>query len=502
VLQGRVLTSRRAAVASEQPLASLAGCDALEKGGNAFDAAVATSFTLAVTAHHIGGLGGDFFGMLFEAKTGRTYCLNSSGWAPSGLTAALVRSSGEAGMPSSGPLSCVVPGQVAGIWAMHKRFGRLEFSDLLGAASSYASRGFPASESLCRSIANAFDSLSPEARRVFAPGGAPPAPGDLIRQERLGKVVEEIASGGADAFYRGRPCEMVGETLRGLGVPCLPTDFRDFDPEWVDPLVLDYRGTTVHEAPPNSMGATALLMMKLLAEQDLANVGPLSRERVAVTMDAAETAYERRDRMLGDPRFCRIDMAEFMKVRPGGKGYAGQVRDGDTTAFSTVDQEGNLVSGIQSLFNHFGSRVFVPGIGVMLNDRGSGFRMAGPNGVEPRKRPLHTLSSLILLRSDTDRIAIGTSGGDYRPILHTLLVTNVVDYRMPLEQAVGHPRFLWKEGRKLTVEPGYQEPASPRYDVQRRATLGQTGVCHAVEVAGDTRRAVCDPRGDGLAASL
>ena len=498
----KVLVAGNAAIASEHPLASVAGYDVLKSGGNAFDAAVAVSFALSVVQHQIGGLGGDFFALSFESKTGRVHCLNSSGWAPSGLTADLVRSKGGGAMPELGPLSCVVPGQIAGVSAMHEKFGSLEFESLLGAAASYARDGFPAGDGICRSISSTLDGFSPEARRVFAPQGGPPAAGDWIRQENLAKVIEEIVEGGAEAFYGGWPCDRVRETLERLGVPAKPADFSDFKPEWADPLVLDYRGTRVYEMPPNSMGATTLLILKLLSATPLAGVGSLSKERVEATMGAAEVAYSRKDAMLGDPRFCKIELDRFLDTPAPAERYSGRVQGGDTTAFSVADQEGNLISAIQSLFRHFGSRVFVSDCGIMLNSRASGFRMSGPNIVEPRKRPLHTLSSLILERGDGSRTAIGTSGGDYRPLQHAQFVTDVADFGMSLEQAVAHPRFVWSEGRDLVVEEGYQATDSPRYDVQMVPGQGRTGVCQAVEVRGRVRKAVCDSRGDGIPAGF
>ena len=502
VPSSKIVAAGNAVVASEHALASLAGYDVLKSGGNAFDAAVATSFTLAVTQHQIGGLGGDFFGTFFEAKTGRVHCLNSSGWAPSGLTLDLVKSKGGSTVPVTGPLSCVVPGQVAGVSAMHKKLGSLEFGSLLGAAASYARDGFPAGEGLCRSVAGALDSFSPDARRVFAPLGEPPAVGDWIRQENLGKVIDEIAEGGADAFYGGWPAERIRDTLEAQGVPAKSADFADFEPDWATPLVLDYRGTRVYEVPPNSIGATALLMLKTLSKSDLSGVGPLSKERIELTMGAAEVAYSRKDAMLADPRFCKIDMDEFMRTSDAGGDYSGRVQTGDTTAFSVADQEGNLVSAIQSLFHHFGSRVYVPACGVMLNSRASGFRTSGPNAVEPRKRPLHTLSSMILEQDGDTRIAIGTSGGDYRPLQHAQFVTDIVDYKMPLERAIAHPRFVWSEGRDLVVEEGYPALDSPKYDVQIVPGQGRTGVCNGVEVRGRVRKAACDLRGDGIPAGF
>ncbi len=498
----KTIIAEHAAIASEQPLASFAGYDVLRKGGNAFDAAVATSLALAVTLHPAGGLGGDFFGMFYEAKTGKVHCLMASGWSPSGLTIDLVKSLAGGRIPLYGPLTCVVPGYVAGVLEMHRKLGSSEFRDLASAPVEYATNGFPAGEGICRSIAGAYTDLPSEAKKVFAPNGRPPAPGDWIRQERLGKVMSEVAEGGSEAFYSGWPAEKIRETLEGLGVPTKKADFRDFAPEWVTPLNFDYRGTTVYEMPPNTMGATSLLILKLLSGYRMSETGPLSTERIRTMMKAALTAYARRDEMLGDPRFGKIDIDKFMDARQGSGVRQARVSRGDTTAFSVSDSEGNLVSGIQSLFHHFGSRVFVPECGIFLNNRGSGFSMAGPNKVEPRKRPLHTLSSMLLEREGRPYLAIGTSGGDYRPLQHALFVTNAVDYEMPLEQIVGHPRFLWGGGKSLLVEDGYERGGLSGFDIRWLPMPGKTGVCQAVEVSNRSRKAVCDARGDGIPAGF
>jgi gamma-glutamyltranspeptidase/glutathione hydrolase len=488
-------------VASEQPLSSLAGYDVLRRGGNAFDAAVATSFALAVTFHPAGGLGGDFFGMFYDAKSKRVRCINGSGWSPSGLSMELVTKAGSQ-LPHFGPLTCAVPGFVAGVWEMHRKLGSEEFKDLLKQPITYATDGFPAGEGICRSVAGAYPELSPDAKAIFAPSGKPTTPGETIRQRALGKAIAEVAEGGAKAFYSGWPGEKIASALTALGVPCDPRDLAEYAPEWVDPLTLDYRGTLIHEVPPNSMGATSLLILKLLSEADLSAAGPLSEERIERTMEAVLLAYSRRDALLGDPRFDKIDLDAFMSPgRPEGAPRS-QIRSGDTTAFSIVDAEGNMVSGIQSLFNHFGSRVFVPECGIMLNNRASGFSLSGPNKVEPRKRPLHTLSSLILTRGSRPYLAMGASGGDYRPMQHALFVTNSVDYKMPADQNVAHPRFLWGGGKTILVEDGFELPLKGGFQVQRLPMPGKTGVCQAVEVGDGYLKGVCDVRGDGAPAGF
>lgn len=498
----KTIIAEHAAVASEQPLASLAGYDVLRRGGNAFDAAVSTSFALAVTFHPAGGLGGDFFGMFYEAKTGKVHCLNGSGWSPSGLSLELVKSKAGGRVPQFGPLSCVVPGFVSGVWEMHRKLGSSEFKGLLQRSTQLASEGFPAGEGICRSVAGAYPELTAEAKAIFAPGGKPMSPGEWIRQEALGKAISEVAEAGPDAFYKGWPADRIISKLESLGVPCKTTDFADYKAEWVEPLKLDYRGTTVYEIPPNSMGATSLLILKLLSESDLSKSGPLSKGRILLTMKAVLTAYARRDEMLGDPRFGEIDLGRFLSGREASAPPTSRIRSGDTTAFSVADAEGNVVSGIQSLFQHFGSRVFVPECGIALNNRASGFTLAGPNRVEPRKRPLHTLSSMILERGGRPCLAIGASGGDWRPLQHALFVTNSVDYGMPAEQNVAHPRFLWGGAKTVLVEQGYELPAGEGFDIQNLPMPGRTGVCQAVEVTDTYRKGVCDVRGDGTPAGF
>lgn len=496
----RVALFEHAAVASEQPLASMAGYEALRANGNAFDAAVATSFALAVTFQAVGGLGGDFFAMMHEARTGRVYCLNSSGWAPSGMTGELIRSRGMRSIPAIGPYSVVVPGLVAGVMEVHKRFGELDAKKLLAPALRYAREGYPAGEGICESVSGVFDTLSPSARKIFAPSGRPPVPGEWIVQNRLAEVIEGVMEGGPDAFYKGWPAETIAARLTELGVPAKKSDF-EFKPEWVEPLTLDYRGTTVWEVPPNSMGATCLLMLKELATKELNTAGPLSRERIELTMEAAEFAYERKDRMLGDPRFYPVDMAGFMRLdgtRPQTRNRI--LRGGDTTAFSVADSDGNLVSAIQSLYHHFGSCLFVEDCGIMMNSRGAGFSMSGPNAVEPLKRPLHTLSSILVKRGEDPPTAVGTSGGDYRPMQHTLFITNMVDYAMSPEQSTDHPRFLWSGGRLLATEAGYQTSGLGGYDIESMPYPGRAGVCHSVQVLPRAKKAICDVRGDGVPA--
>ncbi len=490
----KVATSDKWSVASEHPLGSLAGHEVLGNGGNAADAAAAVAFTIAVVQHPLGGLGGDFFALYFEAKTGRIHCINSSGWAPSCMSVEFLKSKGHDEVPRFGPAAAVVPGFVKGVHSLQHRFGNKDFGALLADAIRCAGEGVPVANGLSRSIGLNFDYLSSAAKKVFGQGGMPLKAGEMLTQPNLARAIRDISQTGPDAFYKGWIADAICEELASQGVPFAKNDF-DFEPEWVEPLTIDYRGTSVYEVPPNSMGATTLLILDRLGRHDLTKIKPDSADRVRVMADTAREAYGRMDEFLGDPRFIPFDFREFL----GGMGKPGNPhhrRNADTTAFTVADAEGNVVGAIQSLFHHFGSRVFVDSCGVLLNNRGSSFRFAGPNKVEPRKRPLHTLSVLMMKKGEK-MTTVCCSGGTWRPQQHALFATNILDYGMSLEEAVNFPRAILDGRRALKVEGGYSGLEALDYDVELLPYPGRTGVAQAVEVEGRTKKGVCDVRGDG-----
>jgi gamma-glutamyltranspeptidase / glutathione hydrolase len=484
---GKVLLTATTGVATEQHLASLAGYNAIREGGNAFDAATAASFALAVTLPHMNGLGGDFFALFREGSSGAVRCINGSGWAPSGATVEKLK--GE--VPSSGPNSAVVPGMVRGVHELHRRFGKLEFGRLLKGAIKMAEEGFPMSPGLARATANAWESFPTDAWGVFSAGG-PPASGTTLRQPKLAETLREISSQGPDAFYSGTTGERVREAMASGGLEVTPEDLSSLRPEWVEPLRMEYHGRDVFEVPPNSMGAATFLILKQL--EGMGGVKADSVRRMTEVTEATKVAWEAKEEMLGDPRFVDFDLDRFMSFRR--RGGPATVAAGDTTYFAIADGRGNLLSCVQSLFHPFGSKVYVRGSGFFLNSRGSGFRVAGPNKVEPRKRPVHTLSALLVSRGGSPTVAIGASAGEYRPQLHALFASNLIDYSMSLEEAIRFPRFAWT-GKETLVEPGY---GAGIQGVPGLVESGPIGVAQGVEVLGETKKSVCDPRGDGLPA--
>ena len=498
-LQNKIFMSRNGAVATEHPLASLAALEILRSGGNAVDASVAAGFTLAVTQPHLGGPGGDFFALYYDSMSKHVHCLNSSGWAPSGLTADMIKSNGYSSMPEYGPFSVVIPGHVKGLYELHKKFGKIDFSKLLSHPLELAEEGFPIYPGLARGIQLNIDSFPSAAKKTFAPNGKTLQTGQLLVQKPFARVLKAIADEGPRPFYEGWIAENIVTKLKENNIQAQLQDFESFEPEWCEPLRIDYHDAMIYEVPPNSMGATTLLILKLLETASHGSFKPNSRERIETTLRAVKTAYAKRDEELADPRFVKFSLDSFLS----GKQTQTMVDRsdirafGDTTYFAVIDGEGNMMSGIQSLFHHFGSRVFVDDCGFFLSNRGAGFRLEGPNRVEPRKRPLHTLSALMVERDGEVKMALGASGGEYRPQQHALFVTNLVDYSMSLEAALAFPRFLW-DGKKVMIENGYANPQFLNLNVEMLDYPGRTGIAQGVESANGVKKAVCDLRGEGL----
>lgn len=499
-MPGKVIMTAGAVAATEHPLASIAACRTMERGGNLFDAASAASLALTVTQPHMSGLGGDFFALFQSAEEGKVMCLNSSGWSPSSATIE-TGSPGRRGIPTFGPGSVVVPGYLKGIHELQRRFGALEFSRTAEDAILLAEEGFPVGASLVRSLRAARDELPQEALRTFGVDEDSPAVGGILRQPRLASTLREIAREGPEAFYEGAPARAIREALSAGGVDMTEEDLSSFEPEWCEPLRMPYKGVDVYEVPPNSMGATSLLLLKLLEEARVGEQGPASSGRIRATVEAAKIAYSIRDRELGDPRFVPFGLEHFLASRPS-VGNQRRIDEADTTYFAAADREGNVLSCIQSIFHHFGSRVFVGDCGFFLNNRGSAFALEGPNSLEPRKRPLHTLSSLLLFRDGRPEVATGCSGGEYRPQQHALLVTNLVDYSMSLEEAIDFPRFLWDGGDEVKVEEGFSDLGDLGMKHRILGYPGPTGVAQGVQLMDGCVKGVCDVRGEGLPSCL
>ena len=482
---------REAAVVSDHVLASMAGAAVLRNGGNAVDAAITMAGVLAVVRPHMNGVGGDNFLLIRDAKTNRVYALNGSGAAGAKATPEFFRARKDTMVPSTGIMSVSVPGAVRAWEDALRRFGTISLAKALEPAISYAERGFPVSTRLSRDIAEEARKVSADTslRRIFLANGESPKPGTMLVQTDLARTLRAIASGGADAVYRGPLAQMIAKFVDREGGLLTAADLSSHKSQWQEPISTSYSGKTIVAFPPNSQGMTFLEMLNI-AENVMPNEPPNSAAMIHALAEAGKLAYQDRDRYLADPRFSAVpvdrliskayaaDRAKVIRrdtvVAPD---RASTARDGngDTIYLAVVDKDGNVVSMIQSLFAAFGSGRMVPGTGITLHNRGSLFELDGAhaNVIAPGKRPFHTLSPAMALNADgTVAIAFGTPGGDGQPQTLVQILNNVLRHGMTPQQAVEAARWRVFAGGRLGVEPGI--------DSVTRAALARRG--HVVRV--------------------
>ncbi|MCX8189507.1 MAG: gamma-glutamyltransferase [Nitrososphaeria archaeon] len=494
-------------VASEHYLASKIGVEILDRKGNAVDAAVATSLALSVTCQNLCGLGGDFFALYYENNSGKVYCINSSGYAPKNLTIEYLREKGYSKIPDRGPLSITVPGYVYGVYELHKKFGGLEFSDLIEPSIILARKGFPISRRFSEAIRKNYELLAKDAgsSKVFLQSDSSiPQEGEILRFPQLSKTLENVKEHGPKGFYEGEVCEGIVDYVQENSGKLIEEDLKDYKPEWVQPIKVFYKDYEVFEIPPNSMGMITLLILNMIEEIGLEGMPHLSKEYVEKLYNIFRIAYRVKDEVLSDPKFVKIDLEKILSKEYAKdllrkeKFFEGtKVASGDTTYFAVADKEGNIVSAIQSLYLGFGSGLTVPEYGITLNCRARGFKFDGVNKLEPRKRPAHTLSATILRNKD-EVLALGASAGDYRPQIYTQLITNYINYENRIQDALDAPRFVWNGNDEILLENGLYYSMlenKPTLSIRREYGLG---VAQAVKVRDNVKWAACDYRGDGI----
>ena len=295
-------------VATSHTLASQAGAQILARGGSAMDAAIAANAVLGVTEPMMNGIGGDLFLLYWDAKTGKLYGLNASGWAPRGLSIEYLKQKGILQMPQAGIDSVTVPGAVEGWAKAHARFGKLPWKDLFTPAIYYAEHGYPVPELIHDFWEDAAQALkqTPEAERSFLPGGKVPELGEMFSNPDLGKTLRLIAEGGRDAFYRGEIAQSIVRTSTELGGTMQADDLADFSAEWVEPISINYRGWKVYELPPNGQGMAALEMLNIMSTLQPDKAGPLAPMELHNRIEAMKLAYSDLYRYNADPRFAKV----------------------------------------------------------------------------------------------------------------------------------------------------------------------------------------------------
>ena len=484
--QSRSMTvTTRGIVATSVTLASQAGAQILARGGSAADAAIAANATLGVVEPMMNGIGGDLFAIVRLAADKAPQGLNASGWAPKTLSIEALQKAGHAAMPATGIQTVTVPGCVAGWAALHSRYGRLPWKVLFAPAIYYAEHGFPVTEVVHDEweSGNAKLSSNRYAKQVFLPV---PAKGQVFRNPDLAKSLRLIAEQGAKAFYRGPIGEAILATSRELGGTMAAADLAEFEPEWVEPISVTYRGWRVFEIPPNSQGIAALSMLNLMETFDFGQGAFTSPEAFHRKIESQKLAYADLARYVADPRFAKVPVAGLLDKQyaaararcTAAPGDPSLDPHGDTTYLTAVDSNGNLVSLIQSIFQNFGSGIAVPGYGFHLHNRGALFVLdpKHPNALAPRKRPFHTIIPGYMEKGN-QRIAFGIMGGLNQAQAHAQFVSDIVDHGMNIQAALEAPRFSKQTfgGCDFKIEPRL-----PAATYQHLRALG-----HQYELTGD-----------------
>jgi len=495
--QGRsMVISRYGIVATEHPLASQIGATILAQSGNAVDAAIAANAAMGLVGPMANGIGGDLFAIVYEAKSGKIYGLNASGWSPAAQSIEFIKGQGfTTNMPQWGIHSVTVPGCVDGWEKLLGRFGRKKLKEVLAPSIHLAEEGFPVTEIFSSYWLDSEKKLrtNAAAARTFLPDDRAPATGEIFRNPDLAWSYKQIARHGRKAFYEGEIAKRILKCSAGLGGTMSAEDLKKFSSEWVEPISTAYRGWTVYEIPPNGQGIAALEMLNLMENFPLEKFGHNSADALHVTIEAKKLAYANMLRYVADPNFAKVPVTgmlakDYARSRSGlidmAKANcnvtAGQPppMGTDTTYLCVVDADGNIVSYIQSNYNSFGSGVVPEGVGFALQNRGGLFSLDAkhPNALAGRKRPLHTIIPAFMTKGDV-RIAFGIMGGWNQSQAHAQFVSNLVDHRMNLQAAMEAARFT-----KLTFA-GCDVRLESRVPLEVRAVLAQRG--HEIDLHGE-----------------
>lgn len=509
----------RNVVSTSQPLAAQAGLQMLLKGGSAVDAALAAAITLTFTEPCSNGLGSDLFCILWDPATKRLHGLNASGRAPAAWSPA--RFKGMTSMPRLGWDTVTIPGAVSAWVALSKRFGKLPFADLFGPGIDYARRGYhvpPITAGKWAAAVPIFKDVSGWAEH-FMPDGRAPMAGELFRCEPMALTMEKIAASNGESFYRGELAETMVAHAKAHGGAHTMEDFASHQCDWVDPISIDYRGTTVHEIPPNGQGIAALMALGMVENFDMESMANDSAPSMHIQIEAMKLAFADAYRYVADPRSMELspqhlldknylkERAKLIDPRRAGHPAHGMPPAGGTVYLTAADESGMMVSMIQSNYQGFGSGVVVPGTGISLQNRGSGFVVdpGHPNEVGGGKRPFHTIIPGFMTKNGEPVLSFGIMGGSMQPQAHLQTMIRLLDHGQNPQACLDAPRWRIDPGHLLDLEshvPGETRDGlaalghqlMPMYDSYMDFGAGQ----FAYKIDGGYV-AASDPRRDGEA---
>lgn len=469
--------ARHGMAATSHPLASSVAVDVMKKGGTAIDAAIAANALLALVEPHACGVGGDLFAIVWDPKTRRLYGYNGSGRSSSSLTYEAMRDAlgTRESIPLFGPLAVTVPGAVDGWYALHERFGKLAMAELLAPAIQYATEGFPVTQVDAALWADALgefeaDELPPsmldELHRVYQIDGRPPRAGEIFRNPYLAASYQRLIIGGRESFYQGETARQIVASVSEFGGKLKAEDLLAHKGEWVTPVSVNYRGYDVFELPPNGQGIAALQILNILEAYPLGELGRDNADFWHLMIEAKKLAYEDRAKYYADPAFydipvegllskayaherrALIDMKRASPSVPAGSPPA----HGDTTYLAVADQDGMMVSFIQSNYWEFGSGLVPHGLGFALQNRGYAFSMNArhANVFAPGKRPFHTIIPAMVMKDGGPVMAFGVMGGYLQPQGHVQILVNIIDLGMNVQEAGDAARVVHRAASQPT----------------------------------------------------
>jgi gamma-glutamyltranspeptidase / glutathione hydrolase len=555
-------------VCTSVPAATEVGVEILKRGGSAVDAAIAANATLGLMEPVSNGIGGDLFAIVYSAKENKLYGINGSGRSPLGLSYEAMKSElaklHSETIPPRGMLPISVPGCVDAWAELHKKFGKLKLSDDLAPAIRYAEEGFPVTDliayywsfgpRLYKGLPGAF-----VATYTLDGKGRTPGKGDIFKNPDLARTLRLIGEQGRDAFYAGEIADKIDAFMHANGGFLRKTDFEKHTSTWVEPVSVNYRGYDIFELPPNGQGIATLQILNILEGFDLRAMGRNSPETLHTMIEAKKIAWADRAKFYADPDFAKIPLAGLLSkqyaaerrklVDPnhaaktveagspqngadaaprrsgisarGRAGSSSLIDDGDTIYMCTADDEGNMVSLIQSNYRGMGSGIVVPGLGFMFQDRGELFSMDSQhaNVYAPGKRPFHTIIPGFVMKDAKPWEAFGVMGGGMQPQAHVQVLTNQIDFGLNVQEAGDASRWQHEgdnepTGEKMNALGGYVEVESGiPYETVRelrkkghdvRFDVGGYGGYQAIKVEMHDGRRVyvgaSESRKDGMAA--
>ncbi len=510
----RMPVMARNVVATSQPLAAQAGLQMLLKGGNAADAALATAMALTVVEPNMNGIGSDAFCILWDGE--QIHGLNASGRSPKAWSPELFAA--HAQMPQRGWDAVTVPGCVSAWAEVSGRFGVLPFEALFEPAIHYARDGFIVSPITGNSWAQAVYNYGdmPDWMATFAPGGRAPKIGEKFVCEAQAQTLERIAETRGDAFYSGDLAEKIVAHARRTGGAMTEEDLAEHRADWVDTMTMDFRDCTLHEIPPNGQGIAALIALGILENWDLSGYAVDSADSLHLQIEAMKLAYADTHRYVSDPDARDIEFAQLLDpdylsqraklldLKRAGVPAFGMPR-GDTVYLTAADEDGMMVSFIQSNYMGFGSGIVVPDTGISMQNRGAGFVLAEghPNRVDGGKRPYHTIIPAFATREGQPVMSFGVMGGHMQPQGHAQMMIRIFAYGQNPQAACDAPRWQVFGGLSVGVEPGVDagvldDLRARGHDIEIPSAIGYGGG-QLIYKLDDGYCAASDPRKDGLA---